>query len=229
MTSTAFAASPGNPAPAKALARARELLAPPSKTGAAHGADQRRSGRGKSRQHCSNSARIAVQMLETVDFGSAASRPKASARACATSRVVPAAAETGDKGITMERDAAEHALRSYFAAIGDSDIQAVIAHLEPDAVLSDPYGTTRHAGTENIQRFIASRHDQIASIAVALTWHVTCGNRAVAHWNARAAGRDGRRAFFRGTTVFTFGTGTLFRSVEHYYNPQEFIGHIVTS
>jgi hypothetical protein len=129
----------------------------------------------------------------------------------------------------MRHSSGEEAIRSYYDDICRKDTQAVVAHWEPDGTFADPVGTTFNAGIDKITAFVDARFTEIDAVAMDLTWHTVCGNRAAAHWTAEVTGSNGTRASFQGVTVFTFGKDHLFQSVEEFYNPAEFIGSIVSS
>ncbi|MGI8700182.1 MAG: nuclear transport factor 2 family protein [Nocardioidaceae bacterium] len=89
---------------------------------------------------------------------------------------------------------------SYWAAECRRDLDAVLDHYHPDAVVSPPYGTPL-VGREQIATFYVDEMADYPGLEVQIVHEVRNGPEASLEWEAVLVDRAGGRHPFRGVNV----------------------------
>jgi len=106
---------------------------------------------------------------------------------------------------------------SYWAAECTRDLQAVLDHYHPDAVVYPPDGKPLR-GHEQIATFYADELDDYPGLEVDIVHEVSNGDEASLEWEAVLIDKAGNRHPFRGVNVVRVRDGKL-ASVRAYFDP----------
>ncbi len=106
---------------------------------------------------------------------------------------------------------------SYWAAECRRDMQAVLDHYHPDAVVYPPDGAELR-GHDQIATFYADELDEYPGLEVNIVHEISSGPEACLEWEAVLIDKAGGRHPFRGTNVVRVRDGK-FEVVRAYFDP----------
>jgi ketosteroid isomerase-like protein len=106
---------------------------------------------------------------------------------------------------------------SYWAAECARDLDAVLEHYHPDAVVHPPSGPPLR-GREQIASFYVDEMRDYPGLEVEIVHEIGSGEEAALEWEAVLTDHDGVRHPFRGMNVVRTGDGML-KSVRAYFDP----------
>lgn len=106
---------------------------------------------------------------------------------------------------------------SYWAAECRRDLDAVLDHYQPDAVVRPPSGAPL-VGREQIATFYRDEMRDYPGLEVEIVHEVRKGAEASLEWEAVLVDHSGRRHPFRGVNVVRVRDGK-FESVRAYFDP----------
>jgi len=106
---------------------------------------------------------------------------------------------------------------SYWRAECTRDLDAVLGHYHPDAVVYPPSGPAMQ-GREQIASFYVDEMRDYPGLEVDIVHEVGSGDEAALEWKAVLTDHDGVRHPFRGVNVVRVRDG-MFLSVRAYFDP----------
>jgi len=110
-------------------------------------------------------------------------------------------------------------VKSYWAAEGRKDLDAVLAHFAEDAEFVSP--TMRLEGCEKIAEFYRGMIDNFRSIEVTPTNWLEQGDSIAVQYDCRLVRNSGEERKARGFNLFVF-RGERFCRLHCYFNPADF-------
>lgn len=106
---------------------------------------------------------------------------------------------------------------SYWSAECARDLDAVLKHYHPDAIVYPPSGPP-FQGREHIAEFYIDEMRDYPGLEVEIVHEVSTGDEAALEWEAVLTDHDGVRHPFRGVNIVRTADG-MFTSVRAYFDP----------
>jgi ketosteroid isomerase-like protein len=98
-------------------------------------------------------------------------------------------------------------MRSYWGAECQRDLDGVLRHYAPDALLRDPAGVYR--GRAEIARYYADSMREFPGLEITIVDEIISGSRGAFEFEARLTRADGTEAVVRGLSLVSVRDGVL--------------------
>jgi len=138
-------------------------------------------------------------------------------------------------GVTRVEAAATHDLNTeqteavieeVFAGLAAFDVQRVVNHFAPDAVVEDPVGTPPIQGTQAIAAYLGTFPSLFSEIKLYSLDVKVCGQEAAVKWRLRFKTKTGNVFFLDGIGLFKFNQEGKIQSEREFFDLAYFLAQL---
>ncbi len=126
----------------------------------------------------------------------------------------------------MAPEVVTQAVRAYFKAIRDMNVEAWINTFATDAVSNDPVGAPPIIGHEKLAEFFQSIAGAFEKVGLTEDQIFIAGNGAAVKWTGRGTSKQGKSVHFEGIDIFEINEGGKIQKVDGYWNPAEMVAQL---
>ena len=118
------------------------------------------------------------------------------------------------------------AIRAYFQAIRDMNIDAWVETFAEDAISNDPIGSPPIVGHQKLREFFQSICGAFEKVGLNEDQVFIAGNGAAVKWTGRGTSKQGKPVHFEGIDVFEMNEAGKIQRVFAYWNPAEMVAQL---
>ena len=126
----------------------------------------------------------------------------------------------------MSPDTISAAIKAYFAAIRDMNMDAWIDTFAEDAVSNDPVGSPPIVGHQKLRDFFQSIAGAFEKVGIIEDYVFVAGNGAAVKWTGSGTSKQGKPVRFEGIDVFEINENGKIQRVHAYWNPAEMVAQL---
>jgi steroid Delta-isomerase len=126
----------------------------------------------------------------------------------------------------MSPETVSLAVKAYFAAIRDMNMDAWVETFAEDAVSNDPVGSSPIVGHQKLRDFFQSIAGAFEKVALTEDNVFIAGNGAAVKWTGAGTSKQGKSVRFEGIDVFEINEHGKIQRVYAYWNPAEMVAQL---
>ena len=120
----------------------------------------------------------------------------------------------------------EAVIEEVFAGLVAFDVQRVVNHFAPDAVVEDPVGTPPIQGTQAIAAYLGTFPTLFSELKLYSLDTKVCGQEVAVKWRLRFKTRTGNVFFLDGVGIFKFNEEGKITSEREFFDLAYFIAQL---
>ena len=118
------------------------------------------------------------------------------------------------------------AIKAYFQAIRDMDMDAWVDTFAEDAVSNDPVGSPPIVGHQKLREFFQSIAGAFEKVGLTENEIFIAGNGAAVKWTGSGTSKQGKSVRDEGIEVFEINVRGKIQRVYAYWNPAEMVAQL---
>ena len=126
----------------------------------------------------------------------------------------------------MSPDLISQAVKAYFQALRDMDVEAWVNTFAEDAVSNDPVGSPPMVGHDKLREFLQSVAGAFEKVGLTEDQVFIAGNGAAVKWTGRGTSKQGKPVHFESIDVIEVNEEGKIRRVYAYWNPAEMVAQL---
>ena len=126
----------------------------------------------------------------------------------------------------LNSEQTEAVIEEVFAGLAAFDVQRVVNHFAPDAVVEDPVGTPPIQGTQAIAAYLGTFPSLFSEIKLYSLDVKVCGQEAAVKWRLRFKTKTGNVFFLDGIGLFRFNQEGKIQSERQFFDLAYFLAQL---